>query len=133
MTTTTAAKQSSYVPGVCNINHAEIARRRRIGYIGLAVMAVLFALLTAFHLKGAIRIVLFFPAFIAASGFLQARYKFCSGYGSSGRQNAQEGSTTATAVTDDAAIQKDKNRAVMINMQAAVIALIASAVALLLS
>ena len=44
MSSPTAAP-AAYIPGVCNINHAEIARRRMAGYIGLAIFVVMLAVL----------------------------------------------------------------------------------------
>ncbi len=115
--------QTKYVPGVCNINHAEIAYRRKAGYFGLATFAVLLLLLLSYGSNALLRIILFIPAFIAAISYLQVKNKFCVKYGASGQQNAEEGSQAATSVTDKKAIVLDKIKANGMNLQAAVIAL----------
>ena len=61
-----------YVPGACNIGPAEISMRRRFGHAGLVATA---ALATALLRSG------------AASGYLQARQRFCANYGFRGRYN----------------------------------------------
>ena len=116
-------KTIDYVPGVCNINHAEIAYRRKAGYVGLIITLVLFVVLYALNLNQWFRIVLFVPAFVAAIGYLQAKNKFCVAYGANGKQNASEESKGASAVTDKAAIVRDKIKARSMNLQATVIAL----------
>jgi len=123
---------TAYIPGVCNINHMEIARRRRIGYIGTVVFVVLVGLLVWLHADWPWKLLSFVPSYMAASGYLQAKHKFCSGYGSSGRQNAQDGSTEAHEVKDKAAIDKDKRRSRQINIQALGVALVAVLVVLLI-
>lgn len=123
---------SAYIPGVCNINREEIAARRKAGYIGLSASVVVLAL--SFMLTDIRwwRVLVALPAFIAAIGFLQAKNKFCVGYGASGRQNAEPGSTQAHTVTSADALLKDKRRVQIMNMQAVVLALIITAMALLL-
>ncbi len=119
---------TAYVPGVCNINHAEIAYRRKAGYFGLGVTVVLFVVMLALNLNPWLRILLVVPAYVAVIGFLQAKNKFCVAYGAAGKQNADESSDAATSITDKAAVLRDKVKARSMNLQAAVIAL---AVALL--
>ena len=69
-----------YVPGVCNIGPAEIARRRRSGYIGTIATIALFVLLVALGVPHWMRFLVALPAAVAASGFLQAYLKFCVGF-----------------------------------------------------
>ena len=122
MTTKKPAKQTEYVPGVCNINTAEIAYRKNAEYFGLAISLVLFVLLFAFDINRYVRIVLFIPLFIAAINYLQTKNKFCVMYGAAGKQNATEGSTAAEVVTNNKAAAKDKIKARSMNLQAMVIA-----------
>jgi hypothetical protein len=124
---------SQYIPGVCNINHAEIARRRMIGYIGTALFIVTSALLLIFGVTGLVRLVVFLPALMAASGFLQASHKFCSGYGGKGLQNAEEGSYAPQAVADASDAQKDKKRAATINLQSIGVAIIVTIIFLVIT
>lgn len=72
---------SRYVPGVCNIGPAEIARRRRSGWIGLVVTIAAWAGLVAFDAPQEARLALFVPAMMAATGFLQAWMHFCAYFG----------------------------------------------------
>lgn len=76
-----------YKAGVCNIGPEERAKRRQAGYIGLAVLLVLWVLLVYFHVPRLWRLVLFFPAFMSAIGFIQARLMFCVHFGLSGLFN----------------------------------------------
>jgi hypothetical protein len=119
--------QTAYVPGVCNINRAEIAYRRKTGYWGLAIFAAIAVILTVVQAPAAVFIILLAPAFIAAIGFLQAKNKFCVAYGANGKQNATPGSQAAQSVTDQVAIAKDKLRARRLNLQALTIAVVATA------
>jgi hypothetical protein len=121
-----------YIPGVCNINKAEIAKRRMVGHIGLAIFAVVLAALLLIGASRWYRIILFFPGIAAASGYLQARNHFCTGYASAGKQNATKGSTEASEINDEADKAKDKNKAKRMNIQAALIALIVMALTLFL-
>lgn len=123
---------SAYVPGVCNINRKEIANRRMIGYVGLAVSLVLLITLIALSLSRYYRLIIFVPAVISASGFLQAKNRFCVGYAGAGQHNAEEGSDAAVKITDESALAKDKSKSSRINRQSFAIALAATAIALLI-
>jgi hypothetical protein len=74
------------------------------------------------------RVVLFLPAFAAATGYLQARNKFCVGYAGAGQQNATPGSEQASDVADKAAVAADKHKARRMNVQALVISVIATTI-----
>lgn len=121
----------AYIPGVCNINHAEIAYRRKASYVGLALFVIVAIVLFALDINRWARLILFVPAFIAAIGFLQAKNKFCVSYAASGQQNATDGSKSASTVSDAAAHGKDKARAQAMNTQAALAAVVATAIALI--
>ncbi len=132
MPTNLIPAEPAYVPGVCNINHVEIGRRRTVGYIGAVLFAVVLVGLLALSASNWFRLVLFFPAFMSASGFLQAQQKFCVGYGAAGKQNATEGSASAEAITDKTALSLDKRKTHNINLQSAMIALALTLLTLLL-
>ena len=85
-----ALAPADYEPGVCNIGPAEIARRRRAGHIGLAASLALFVVLVAIDAPNLTRLLIAIPAVIAASGYIQARLKFCAGFGSRGVFNFGE-------------------------------------------
>jgi hypothetical protein len=119
-----AQPTTNYVPGVCNINTKEIAYRRKAGYFGLGLSLVVAAALFALDVNQYFRIVLVVPVFIAAIGFLQAKNKFCVGYGAAGTQNADDEGESASTVTDSSAVSADKKRARKMNLQALAIAVV---------
>jgi hypothetical protein len=104
-----------YRPGVCNIGPAEIERRRRAGYAGLVAAAALGALLLAFRAPAWSRLAVAAPMSIALSGFIQARCKFCAGYGMAGLQNMGE-LGAEQRVDDEGARRADRARALRINV-----------------
>ena len=114
---------TNYIPGVCNINPVEIRRRRQAGHIGLVLSVVVIVGLIALHAPWYLRLVAFLPLFLSATGYLQARHKFCVGYASAGVQHADDDS--AALKIDDASMRKaDTLKARMINLQAFLIAAI---------
>lgn len=122
---------SDYQPGRCNIGPAEIARRRRAGHVGLAATAVLFGGLVAGGAPPLARIIVVLPAAIAASGYLQARLRFCAGFGSRGVFNF--GSLGQTEqVFDDTARARDRARATQIGVASLAIGVVTGLAAVLL-
>ena len=75
---------SEYIPGVCNIGAAEISRRRQSGWIGLGITVLLWVLFFILRVPAPWRLFLFLPASLGASGFLQAAFHFCAGFGMRG-------------------------------------------------
>ena len=73
-----------YHSGSCNIGPDEIARRRRVGHVGLLASGVLLGGLLATGAPRPARALVALPASLAASGYLQARLRFCAGFGSRG-------------------------------------------------
>lgn len=99
-----------YIPGVCNIGPAEIARRRRSGHIGLAIGIGVLAGLVAIGAPAPARLILVLPIAAAASGYLQAWFKFCAGFGSRGIFNFGEVGHTKDVV-DPVARAADRAKA----------------------
>jgi hypothetical protein len=123
--------EGQYVPGVCNIGPQEIRRRRRSGYVGTAITVGLFAVLVVIDAPPITRLVLFVPAAIAASGFIQAHLKFCAGFGQLGVFNfGDRGSTEHVA--DSAARRKDLVKAWQIGATSGLVGLAVAIVAVLL-
>lgn len=115
---------TNYIPGICNINPAEIKKRRFAGHAGLAV-SIIFILLTLFiNSDWYVRLFLFFPAFVAATGYLQAKNKFCVGYAGAGKQHADDGDIETITAGD--ALKADKRKAQTINVQSAIVGLLAA-------
>jgi hypothetical protein len=111
-----------YVAGACNIGPDEIALRRRVGHAGLAATAVLAAALVRSDLHPAWRLTLALPAAGSASGYLQARQRFCADFGyrgvyNFGRRGHEE------QVTDERALALDRRRALRIAAVSAAIGL----------
>jgi hypothetical protein len=73
-----------YVPGVCNIGSKEVAKRRALGWIGLAASILLWATFIVLKTAAPWRLTLIVPVMLAALGFLQAKWRFCAMYGLSG-------------------------------------------------
>jgi len=127
----TSTAGSDYRPGVCNIGPAEIARRRRAGHIGLAVTAIVLAILLLTHVPPLARLILILPAGAAASGYLQALLKFCAGFGSRGIFNfGQLGETEQ--VVDPEALRRDTSRARQIGLASLAIGIVVGIVAVAL-
>jgi hypothetical protein len=114
-----------YIPGICNINREEINKRRKIGFVGLAALAIVIVLLLALHTPVFFRVVAIIPAFLMAIGFLQARGKFCVGFASAGKQHTDG---DVVDVVEAEAHKHDMARARKMNLRALVIALIITAV-----
>jgi hypothetical protein len=104
-----------YQPGTCNIGPAEIARRRRAGHVGLGAAIVLLAGLVAIGAPPPVRLLVALPAAAAASGYLQARFRFCAGFGSRGIYNFGELGQTLK-VEDVEARRRDRARATQIGL-----------------
>jgi hypothetical protein len=111
-----------YVPGSCNIGSAEIAIRRRIGHAGVAVTTALAAALLRSDLHPAWRLTLAVPAAGAASGYLQARQRFCANFGYRGVYNFDRRGHERP-VTGDQARAQDRRRARQIAATSAAIGL----------
>lgn len=123
--------ETAYQPGVCNIGPAEIAARRRSGHVGVIATMVLFAILVAIGAPSIARLLLAIPAAVAASGYLQARAKFCAGFGSRGVFNFGALGTTQH-VEDAEARALDRRRSVQLGLSAFAIGLAVALVAVLL-
>jgi len=123
--------QGTYIPGVCNIGPQEIARRRRTGYVGSLITLGLFLMLVAVGAPPIFRLVLFLPAAIAASGFIQAYLKFCAGFGQLGVFNFGDRGSTEH-VDDKAARAKDRNKAWQIGAASGLVGLTVAVAAVLL-
>jgi hypothetical protein len=126
--TPTTLAPADYQPGVCNIGPAEIARRRRAGHIGLVAALALFAVLVAIDAPNWTRLLIAIPVVMAASGYIQARLKFCAGFGSTGVFNFGDVGPTER-VADDADRARDRARARQIGAASIAIGLAAGLIA----
>jgi hypothetical protein len=106
---------SDYRPGLCNIGPAEIGRRRRAGHVGLAATVVLLGIVVAIGAPPAARLIVALPAAAAASGYLQAWWKFCAAFASRGAFNFGPLGRTSQVV-DQAARAQDRSRAMRLGL-----------------
>ena len=111
-----------YRAGVCNIGPEEIARRRMSGHLALAATVALFAVLVLVHAPAWTRLALVLTAGGAASGYLQAYFQFCAGFGSRGVYNFGP-LGTVLAVASDADRAKDLRKATAIGIASLAIGL----------
>jgi len=124
---TLAADPHGYQPGVCNIGPDEIGKRRRTGHFGAIATVVTFVVLVALGVPPIARFLVAIPAALAASGYLQAYFKFCVAFGSAGVFNFGARGTTQHVV-DAQARARDRRRVLQLSLA---IAAIGAAVGLL--
>ena len=98
----------AYQPGVCNIGPMEIARRRMVGHVGAAATLAVLGTLIAIDAPPLTRLAAGIPAMVSASGYIQARLRFCAGYAQRGIFNFGDETDDAQAVADDAARAVDR-------------------------
>jgi hypothetical protein len=111
---------AQYRAGVCNIGPAEIARRRRAGYAGVGAAVALGVVLLVVDAPNTARLIVGIPLAAGAMGFLQARLRFCAGFGMAGIRNfGALGSVER--VEDAAARHADRMKAYRISLAAAAI------------
>lgn len=112
---------SQYVAGSCNIGSAEIAQRRRIGFIGLGISAFGFLvyvfIVFSLNISPLIGLLFIFPTSMAAIGFIQARQEFCAAYGFSSVANVSVRLGTTIKIEDEIEQKKDRNKAIIITLQ----------------
>ncbi len=121
-----------YQPGVCNIGPAEIRRRRSSGYLGLAISAILLGLLLAYRANSLWRLTLFLPVTTAATGFLQAYYHFCAGFGMRGLFNVAKSVGQTDTVIEAEFRKKDKQKSLRIFGQAVLVGVVVAFLAYIL-
>ena len=101
--------QNQYIPGTCNIGQEEIKRRLGYGWSGLAAAFILFLLFVLFGVPAIWRLAIFFPIVISASGFIQAKNRFCVYFGIKGTYNFDSvGAGNSVQRVDDHAHDRKK-------------------------
>jgi hypothetical protein len=116
---------------VCNIGPEEIARRRRAGHVGALASVVVLAVLVVVDAPPLSRLLVALPAAVAASGYLQARLRFCAGFGSTGVYNfGPLGSTQKVAGPE--ARRRDRAMALRIGLASFLIGALVGVAAVLL-
>jgi hypothetical protein len=125
-----ATEAQGYQPGVCNIGPDEIAKRRRTGHLGAIATLVTFVVLAALGVPPIARFIVALPAALAASGYLQAYFKFCVAFGTAGVFNFGARGTTQHVV-DAAARSRDRQRVLQLSLGIGAIAVLIGALAVL--
>ena len=124
--------QNKYIPGVCNIGPEEIKKRKQAGWMGFIATVALWAVFVWFGVAPAWRLLLFFPAMMSATGFLQAYMHFCAYFGFASLFNFGDvGKTDSVSQAEFRA--KDRRRAWQIIIHSVLIGLIISLTAYIAS
>ncbi len=121
-------QSNEYIPGVCNIGPAEIARRRRTGWISLGISVLLLFLFILFSVPPLYRLIIFLPITSAASGFLQAYFHFCAGFGFKGVYNVVKPAGKTETIQQKEFRKKDRKKALHITGLSILIGLLFAAV-----
>jgi hypothetical protein len=116
--------KQEYVPGVCNIGPAEIKRRRQGGWLGLGATILLWAAFWYFRVPAPWRLLLFFPAAMSATGFLQAALHFCAGFGMRGVFNFGPSVGKTETVEQAEFRRKDQRKAIQIFLYSVLIGIV---------
>jgi ABC-type tungstate transport system substrate-binding protein len=116
------ATNVQYVPGVCNLGKAEIAKRKSFGWGGLIVTLILWALFSYQGLASGWYLLLFIPAFLSAIGLLQGFMHFCVAFGMKGVFNVSPELQKLENVSQAEFRAQDKKKAVQIFAYALLIA-----------
>ncbi|HLF65769.1 MAG TPA: hypothetical protein VI603_18555 [Saprospiraceae bacterium] len=103
-------KTPEYVAGLCNIGPEEIARRYRLGYVGLVLTILLVFFIESFDAQRAWRLLICAPVGLSLSGFLQAMYRFCFGYGFIGVFSVKK-TRELSPIVNAEYLRKDRNKA----------------------
>jgi len=120
-----------YRAGACNIGPAEIARRRMVGHVGAVATLLLGAILVWTDAPVVSRALLFLPAALGASGYIQAATRFCADYGWRGVFNfGDAGHRRTSSVADAAARRADRRKALLIGAGSALVGLLAVIISL---
>jgi len=119
---------AEYIPGVCNIGSAEIARRRRAGWVGVVISIVFLLLFILLHIPPIFRLIVFLPASLAATGFLQAYFHFCAGFGFKGVYNLMKPVGETEEVEKAEFRAKDRQKAQQIMLYSVLISLVVAGV-----
>jgi hypothetical protein len=119
--------RGEYRAGACNIGPEEIAQRRRMGLVFLAVAVGLAALLLAIDAPGWIRIAIWPPLAVAVITLEQVRRRFCVAFGMAGLRNFGPEVGQAQHIEDDDARATDRRTALVMVVYCSVAAAVVTA------
>ena len=122
---------SNYQAGACNIGPSEIKRRRQGALVGAVLFAVTTILFVVTNASTSTRLVTFIPALLFAVGMIQSKRRFCVAYGFMGVFSFEKlGDTKKVTVNQD--LKADKKYAVKLLLQSVAIAIVLTALVILL-
>ena len=122
---------SNYQAGACNIGPSEIKRRRQGALVGAVLFAVTTILFVVTDASTSTRLVTFIPALLFAVGMIQSKRRFCVAYGFMGVFSFEKlGDTKKVTVNQD--LKADKKYAVKLLLQSVVIAIVLTALVVLI-
>ena len=122
---------SNYQAGTCNIGPSEIKRRRQGALVGAILFAITTLLFVVTDASTSTRLVTFIPALLFAVGMIQSKRRFCVAYGFMGVFNFEKlGDTKKVTVNQD--LRADKKYAVKLLLQSVAIAIVLTALVVLL-
>ena len=122
---------SNYQAGACNIGPSEIKRRRQGALVGAILFAVTTILFVVTDASTSTRLVTFIPALLFAVGMIQSKRKFCVAYGFMGVFSFEKlGDTKKVTINQD--LIADKKYAVKLLLQSVAIAIVLTALVILL-
>jgi hypothetical protein len=108
------ASRQEYIPGMCNIGPSERRRRRLVGVTATVATLLILVVLILSDAPTLWRLVLIFPATIAASGFLQDALRFCAAFGLRGIYNVINSAGVVDSIELEEFRLKDKRKAQLI-------------------
>ena len=122
---------SNYQAGACNIGPSEIKRRRQGALVGAVLFAITTILFVVTDASTSTRLVTFIPALLFAVGMIQSKRRFCVAYGFMGVFSFEKLSETKK-VTVNQDLKADKKYAVKLLLQSVAIAIVLTALVILL-
>lgn len=115
-----------YQPGQCNIGPAERRKRRYAGYVGFLLGVVVAITVPLLELELLWLLVSAPPFYGGFLGILQSRSSFCAGFGLAGVYDVSEAGDGRIDVADPEARRADRKQALVLQLQAVVLAVLLS-------
>jgi len=119
--------RGEYRAGACNIGPAEIAQRRRMGLVFLAIAIGLAALLLAVDAPSWLRIAIWPPLAAAFTTLEQVRRRFCVAFGMAGVRNFGPEVGHAQRIEDGEARASDRRTALTMALYCSLAAAVVTA------
>jgi len=121
---------STYVPGVCNLNQAETRARLIVAWVGIVITVVCLLVFSLVAVPWYFKMLIFIPASLGIVSTLQARFHFCVKYGLQGVFNDGLEPGKTDTVEQAEFRQKDRQKAIQIIVGGALLSAIVTVFAL---